>query len=342
MLQMIMRILEAMAALVCSVFLEIILHEAGHMIFGLFSGYGFSSFRIGNLMLIRQEGKLRLRKLPIAGTGGQCIMSPPEFISGKIPVFWFNLGGVCFNLASAILFGVLFFLLPRMYFLSPFLFFAAILGLVFALLNGIPLHMGGLDNDGMNALSLGKNEKAMKGFWLQLRINEELSKGVRLKDMPEAWFPKPDWEDMENSMVACMAVFRANRLMDEHAFSEAESYMAQFLEIKSGIPGIYRALCACDRIFIDLLGEEPVLTEKLYTAQLKDFMKQMKTFPSVIRTRYVLALLWEKDLEEAKKWEEKFEKTACTYPYEADVAFERELLELAKQKEKEKNLFIRT
>ncbi len=37
--------------------LQIVLHEGGHLLFGLLSGYRFVSFRIFNWTLIRQEGK---------------------------------------------------------------------------------------------------------------------------------------------------------------------------------------------------------------------------------------------------------------------------------------------
>ena len=56
--------------------LQIVLHEGGHLLFGLLSGYRFVSFRIFNWTLIRQEGKFRLKRFGIAGTGGQCLMFP--------------------------------------------------------------------------------------------------------------------------------------------------------------------------------------------------------------------------------------------------------------------------
>ena len=39
-------------------FLCVIVHEGGHLVFGLISGYRFSSFRIGSLMLIKGDGKM--------------------------------------------------------------------------------------------------------------------------------------------------------------------------------------------------------------------------------------------------------------------------------------------
>jgi len=66
--------------------LQIVLHEGGHLLFGLLSGYRFVSFRIFNWTLIRQEGKFRLKRFGIAGTGGQCLMLPPDKPLEEIPL----------------------------------------------------------------------------------------------------------------------------------------------------------------------------------------------------------------------------------------------------------------
>ena len=55
-------------------------------------------------------------------------------------------------------------------------------------MNGIPMRLGNVDNDGYNALCLGKSPAALRSFWLQMKINQQISRGVRLKDMPEDWF----------------------------------------------------------------------------------------------------------------------------------------------------------
>ena len=36
--------------------LQIVVHEGGHLVFGLLSGYRFSSFRVASFMWIKQEG----------------------------------------------------------------------------------------------------------------------------------------------------------------------------------------------------------------------------------------------------------------------------------------------
>lgn len=83
--------------------LQIVLHEGGHLLFGLLSGYRFVSFRIFNWTLIRQEGKFRLKRFGIAGTGGQCLMLPPDKPLEEIPVVLYHWGGVIVNMSVALL-----------------------------------------------------------------------------------------------------------------------------------------------------------------------------------------------------------------------------------------------
>ena len=90
--------------------LVIIIHEAGHLVFGLLSGYRFVSFRVMSLMWIKRDGRLRLKRLTLAGTGGQCLMAPPEMVNGRFPVVLYNLGGAIMNLLSVPVFLGLWFL----------------------------------------------------------------------------------------------------------------------------------------------------------------------------------------------------------------------------------------
>ena len=92
---------------------------------------------------------------------------------------------------------------------------------------------------------------------------------------------------------------------------------------------LYRGLLVCDRVTVELLGEArpAVLADFLTQGQVK-FMGQMKRFPSVLRTRYLHALLAERDPAKAAAIRARFETVAGTYPYPADIASERELMAL--------------
>ena len=201
------------------------------------------------------------------------------------------------------------------------------------MMNGIPMRMGTVDNDGYNAFALSRNKEAVEAFWVQLKVAEQSSKGVRLKDMPAEWFSVPTDEAMKNSMVATRCVFTCNRLMDEEKFEEADALMSHLLEIESGIVGLHRDLLMCDRIYVELIGENrSEVIESMMTKEQKKFMKAMKRFPSILRTQYVLALLSEKDASKAEAIRGDFEKTVKSYPYPHEIHSERELMRIAERK----------
>ena len=250
------RIIVLLLIMYVAIFAQIIIHEAGHLIFGLVSGYQFSSFRIFSFMWVKENGRIRLRRLSVAGTGGQCLMAPPDMVDGKIPLVLYNLGGSLMNFISAIV----------------------CLGLYFA-------------------------------------------------------FDENRFLSVAMLMSAVMGVLAANRFMDAHEFAEAKKLISHLLGIDTGMVGVHRSLMICDRIYLELVGDgHPKVIEKLYTKDLQKFMKSMKNYPSILRTQYVYALLYEKDRAKAEKVKGRFEKCAKTYPYPNDIQSERELMELAEER----------
>lgn len=316
-----------------AIFAHMLIHEAGHLVFGLISGYKFNSFRISSFMWVKENERIKLKRLSIAGTGGQCLMIPPELQDGKMPFILYNIGGSLANIiVGAVLLGV-YFIFAYAAYISTIILLFAVVGFMIAVMNGVPMRMGTVDNDGYNTLVMTKNVEAIGAFWVQMKVAEMSAKGVRLKDMPLEWFSVPSDEAMQNSILAAQGVFACNRFMDEHRFADADKLMVHMLAPECGLSGIYRNLIVCDRIYIELITEAraSVINGMLNKAQRK-FMQQMKSFPSVIRTEYVYALLYERNTEKARKIKQCFEKIARSYPYQSDVQSERELLETAESK----------
>ena len=310
--------------------IQIILHEAGHLIFGLLTGYRFSSFRIFNLIWVRLEDRIQFKKLNIAGTGGQCLMIPPDLKDGRMPVMLYNFGGAIVNLITAIVCFGLSFLCPVRSLGWTILMMFAVIGLAFALINGLPVKMGAVNNDGRNALDLSRSEEATRAFWIQMKVNEQISKGIRLKDMPEEWFTVPSESSMNNGIIATLGVLACGRLMDQHQFEEADKLMKRLLSRQNGIVGLYRNLMICDRMYVEMISEnrKEILDGMRSKDQLK-IMKAMKKYPSVLRTEYVYALLAEKDPAKAQKAMAQFDQCTKSYPYPSEIDGERELIKLA-------------
>ena len=320
-----------------AVYFQIIIHEAGHLIFGLLTGYGFASFRIMSFMWVKENGRLKFSRLAVNGTAGQCIMTPPSFNDGNIPVALYNLGGVLMNIITGILFLGFYYVFGQSKYLSGAMLLLSVGGFIIAFMNGLPLNMGAVNNDGHNLLSILRSPKAVRAFWVQLKVSEQGLKGLRLKEMPAEWFAIPDDEEMKNSIIAVMGVFACNRLMDEGRFDEADSLMSHILEIDSGVMGLHRSMLMCDRIYCELItsNRSDILT-KMLTKQQLQFMKAMKKFPSILRTEYAYALIAENDAEKAEKIKGVFDKCAKDYAYPGDIVSERVLMDIALEKYSEK------
>ncbi len=314
-----------------AILLQIIIHESGHLVFGLLSGYGFRSFRIGSLILLKEENGVKLRRIHIAGTAGQCIMSPPDMKDGKIPYVLYNLGGSLMNLISSTVFILLSLLFSDIMYLSLFMKILFAVGIFFAAMNGIPMHAGPVDNDGRNTLSIGRSAEAMRSFWIQMKVSDSTALGNRLSEMPEQWFTMPSESGLKNSMIATVAVFRENRLMDMHNFEEALALIELLEAEDTAVAGLYRALLTCDRMYCMLILNAENAADTVMRLQTKEqltFMNQMKSFPTVVRTEYLLAL-FRGDTERAEHFRCEFEKCARKYPYAADIESERELIDIA-------------
>ena len=49
-----------------ALFFHMIVHEAGHLVFGLMTGYKFCSFRIASFMWLKENGKLKMKRLTLS------------------------------------------------------------------------------------------------------------------------------------------------------------------------------------------------------------------------------------------------------------------------------------
>lgn len=307
---------------------QIVIHEAGHLVFGLLTGYRFSLFRIFSLTFLRDpdSGKIKVRRMQLAGTGGQCLLVPPEPVDGKIPFALYHLGGVLMNLIASAVFFVLYLLTRSIPMLSLFFLIGVIVGIAYAMMNGIPMRLGAVDNDGYNLYAQTRSPHAVEAMRIQLLTAEAIARGKRLRDLPAEWFTVPEEASLENSMVAVIAVFACNRLMDEGRYEEAEEAIRTLCAKQTGMVGVHRSLLLCDRITCLLLNGKTAEADALLTKELTGFMKAMKTNPSVVRTQYAIARLQKHDAAEAEVLLGRFEACAKSHPFPSDIVSERQVL----------------
>lgn len=331
-----MDMLAAFVLLVVSLYAHIILHEAGHMLCGLATGYGFVSFRIGSVMWEKgDDGRVGRFRYALAGTGGQCLMSPPEYNGGSFPYVWYNLGGVLVNFLLAALSGLVLALCPVGKWVSMGLWMLLATGVFLGVINVMPVPGGKLTNDGSNLLAISRSAGARRAFWLQMKINQQQSLGIRLKDMPEEYFaPFPEAE-RKNLMVAAMGVFAASRELDGLHLDKAEQHM-RALMADAATPEIYRKMMTFDLAWLELVKGQPGdMAARIMDADMRQFAKAMKNHPSILRTQYAQALLQDGDEKKAQAIRAAFDRTAAHYPHPCEIAGERELLALTDKKKED-------
>ncbi len=186
--------------------------------------------------------------------------------------------------------------------------------------------MGDVSNDGYNALLLGKKKEALYSLWVQLKINEQLVTGKRLKDIPADWLYMP--EEKENVMISTIGVFYANRLIDLQEFEQASETIDELFEQNYNMINLYQQLLTCDKIYCHLIANKSI--DDIYNKELKQFMKQMKKFPAVLCTQYAIELCYNHDENKAETVLKEFHKIAPKYLYSGDIESEYELIGIVK------------
>lgn len=324
-------VIACVAIILVSQFIQTIAHEFGHLVFGLLSGYKFTSFRIGHFMFIDSGDKIKIKVFNVVGTGGQCLMMPPDWEKG-VPFRLYNLGGCIMNIIFAGIGGICFLFIPAPGFISAFFFSLFVLGIAMAIVNGVPLEVGNISNDGKNAFLLGKDETSLRAFWLQLYVNGLMAKGERIGTMPEEWFFLPEGDYRNDPVVCTIGVFRFNYYFDRHEFEKAEE-TAQTVLTMPGLLGVHRNELLCELVFLRIFRGAPSNEiDPMLSARLRKYIRATSSYASRKRLDFAYQLLYKRNPILAEKCLADFEKVVKTYPYASEIANEREIIEMIKEK----------
>ncbi|MDO4497450.1 MAG: hypothetical protein Q4B58_06455 [Bacteroidales bacterium] len=298
-LKLVLSIVYSLVAMAMAVILQFALHELGHLLGGLATGYKFVSIRLYRFTLVKEQDRLRLKQFDLPGTGGQCIMTlPDDTDSERVPYFWFNAGGVLTNLLLVA--GSAFMLMhlecPKL--IDALLFQMAFVGTLFALINGIPLKPNGMSNDGRNILILSLSRQERRYYLRTMQIAGALSQGTRLKEMPREWFDENSPENAHQTFSFANRLNYICWLEDQGRFEEARS-MCEELQAwdDKQLPLILRIELTTEQITLELLTScRKEVIAKLWTPQVKKCIEIGSRYASPkMVARLAIALLYDKD-----------------------------------------------
>ncbi len=294
--------LLSFVALAIAFVLHIIVHEGGHLVGGLLTGYRFVSFRIFSLTLLRRDGRYIVRRFNIPGTGGQCIMLPPEGDAAKVPFVIYNAAGVAANILLTAAAVPYFFIHSADSGMFAFLLalFIVIAGLWTTIINGIPMKINGMCNDADNIRLMLRDMQVRRHFVLQLRAHALCQNGMRPKDFPPEWFNIPDSCEEYGLINVVTDMFAVAREIDRADYSRAHTMLTAIRDRCPTLPDMYEKEIDCELAFTSLMlgyedGARALLTPDL-TAYIRRTVSYSSSKPRLLCT---IALHLEHDSQKA-------------------------------------------
>ena len=309
--------------------LQTVIHEAGHLFFGLNTGYSFVSFRIGNTIFLKENGKIIRKKIPMtgSGTGGQCLLGPPDY-SENMPFVLYHMGGVIMNVVSAGVFGLLFMACRNIRILGPFMLMAALMGIAFALLNGIPMVTTMISNDGKNTIDCIHSEKARRAMWQQLKITQLSAQGLTLDQMDEELF---ETDSKSNDILTnTIRYLDSSRHMLQGKYEQAQKEMRNLTDGYT-ISNMLRQHMYVDCLYMELIGRNDPAEVEHYHKLCEQIFKNMKNYPSVLRTKYAYEIIHNRDQNRADAIMARFSKVKADYPYPHEIVAEENFMKIVKK-----------
>lgn len=329
----ILRIVEGMLLLFIAIFLQLILHEAGHMTAALIRGWKFISFMALGWILTRRNGHFHLSRFNIAGAGGQCLMQPPAQGDTSLGIAFYNAGGVLMNIVVSLISGIFLILNYRtiswdLAILLMLLFFS---GLVFALINGIPVVMGGLPNDGKNIQQLHKDPFSTKTFITTMRFISRMQQGETIDQVAPDYLCDGQKMDYKNPIHQMALSFDISLAISKLDFNKAQTLLAEIDAHQAEIADLYLKELTFEKVYLYLVAPRDNIQVKDFLSD--DFIQYMNAQcafrPTALRTKYTYTLLYEHNKAEAEKLYGQFYKVCNKYHIPGEVETEKKLVEYA-------------
>ena len=320
--------LHLFLAMVLAVIVQIAVHEAGHLVGGLMSGYRFVSYRVGSFALIRRDGKFMFKRFGIAGTGGQCLMLPPDRPIEQIRTMPYDLGGVVANLLLSVLCVIVLLCVDLDFSYAVYPVMMAIAGFGFAALNGIPININGMPNDGMQAVMLRKDMVTKRVLFTLLKAYALVQDGMRPRDLPAEWFDCELDKENINPLVVNTLAMKVGVLLDRMEWEEARELCAALLEKENHIPVIFLFEFRCEYVFTLLVTGEKAKAAEIYADKtLQAYIRQtQEIMPSRQRLLCAVSLLLDNDRAKAEEIAAKVERNREQYISLGEAISELEIM----------------
>lgn len=292
-------------------FVSIIIHEVGHLIFGLCSKLNFVSFNVYKYTFYIEDNKLKVEKdTKTPSIMGYCNMSfDKDKKYSKKNMIIYMLGGIIFNLILMIISIILMVYTNNVYLKLVYILIITINSYL-AIYNAIPaVAKSGVASDALNIIYCLSDDEYINTLSRLNVLQSMLAKGCKLKDIDKNLLCKPDTFKTNSDVLN--ALFYVDYLCSNEKYYEASEYAKKILKeakdfvSKPNMISLKLSLISCIFYTNDNLDE----IKELWSEEIKKYLDFIgKIVPVGIAYNYLYATLIEKNEDNSKKYLNQFQQ----------------------------------
>jgi len=258
---LVVSLIYIIATSLISIFLSTVLHEFGHIITGLVSGYSFIMLRIQNFLWVNASDGIKMKKQSISGVIGQALMAPPE--NKEYPPFvLYHLGGILMNVTLAIVSLVSSSVILNE-FTSVFLVIFGGVNFLIGVLSGIPNGV----NDGTKLYRGLKSKKQQKQIKQLLIIYKRTIFGAPMDEIAKEVYIDDDYP-IYHSLNSSMQSVYASSFYETFEFERAKEEISILWEYIDRLFSSHKPDVAQHYLFTLLMTDhDHYLIHKIYNGK---------------------------------------------------------------------------
>lgn len=315
--------------LVITGLLQIIIHELGHLFFGILSGYKFIAIGFCGIAIYHYPDGYKLKKMIIPGASGYCQMKPNRSVE-KTNVGLYLMGGVLAN-AISILISILLIIFTTVNgYILLLIVMNIVIGSLFIVLNWLPLKLGIL-NDGQQFKDTKDNKESRIILYKSMELTAEYICGRMISEILSP--AELDTEESEKNINGFIyELMKVNAYYEKLDFKLAQEKLERLAQ--ENLPEMVKLEYSREIFFVEIMREngDKDKIENLHS-ELKRYLKITKDQPSTQRTIYAYEILNKKDNKRSgKKAKKKFEQTLKGHPYLGAIKTENILIDYIETK----------
>lgn len=253
-----------------------IIHELGHLVFGLLSGYRFQSFSLWPITLNKVNNKLKFSRLKVKGIAGQCLMSPNLDNTSLNKTVLYNLGGGLNNIIFSLIIIILILIIKPKDLNLILLRLLYIANFLMAVMNLYPSIVNGIANDGYNIKMLLEDEHSLEATNKSLAIYAMAMQGYLYTEMPKELFSINDSYNYNNPLLAMQLQFKVNYIIENKEYTKAYEILKNTLASFDNILDHYRNMFLSDKLFFDLIFKTQISDLRVDFEKLDEIVDSKK------------------------------------------------------------------